>query len=420
MKSKTKVVLLIESGNLGAEIERITAEKFKVIYVCSGILPFDPSNKQYLLEYIEDKKITDFKFLRNLVLDISNKYRLLNIYTTSDFYSHYISKIAEELKYPGLNSETALIVSKKNNFRNKQKEINYKYPEYHILSNLQTGIEILKNENKSYIFKPINGNESLGVKLISTKEELVESYNSLLKLGRYTNNLIDSTQYLLEEYIEGKIYSCEFIKDYKNLTILGITNRVVSEKPYFIEIGYTFPYFDSNINKLIIQATEKFVDDFDYDFGPCHIEFIVDENNQVIILEVNPRLVGWPNYWMINETLECDIFSAINNLYTNGELCSLNLSPHRYSSCIEVVTPIEGFFKGFSTRTEWKFDPDVLIIQNIPDNTYLKTPKSNRDILARILTKGESMEQAKIKALEIYDDLKINIVIRADSNLRSL
>ncbi|PKH37044.1 hypothetical protein, partial [Planococcus sp. MB-3u-09] len=111
MKSKTKVVLLIESGNLGAEIERITAEKFKVIYVCSGILPFDPSNKQYLLEYIEDKKITDFKFLRNLVLDISNKYRLLNIYTTSDFYSHYISKIAEELKYPGLNSETALIVS---------------------------------------------------------------------------------------------------------------------------------------------------------------------------------------------------------------------------------------------------------------------------------------------------------------------
>ncbi|MED0823863.1 MULTISPECIES: ATP-grasp domain-containing protein [Bacillus cereus group] len=411
--SKTEVILLIESGNLGSEIISIAKKGYKIIYLSSGILPFNLDNKVNLLEYIEDKNITRYEVLRDHVKRIAEKYNILTMFTTSDFYVYHVSKLSVEFNLNNLNDTSAYTFSKKHVFREKQRYLGYPYPDFHVLTGLEQGLEIIKNKEIQYIFKPINGNESLGVKLVSTEDELKESYRNLSLLSRFTNNLIDSSSYILEEYIEGKIYSCEFIKDQDKLTILGVTNRIISPKPYFIELGYTFPYMDKDINKLVIETTEKFITDFNYDFGPCHIEYIINENGEIYILEVNPRLVGWPNYWMINETLNCDIFSLINELYITGKINELNLGPKCYSTCLEVVPPIEGYFKGLSIKKEWVNNPDIKIIKNIDDDSYVKLPKSNRDIIARILTKGETMKDSKELALEVYRDLEIKFVVRS-------
>lgn len=407
----TQYVIIVESGNRGAEILSFQSLGYEVILITSGIVPYDSENIKHAIKVITDKRIVQFDFLSSLINEIKSEHMVKTIVSTSDFFIYPVSLICEKYNYSFLSSESSFVFHYKDEFRRKQNQLSFAHPKFYSFSEIKEALDFYRtSQYKQWVFKPVNGNESVGVKLINNEQELNESFKKLKNISRFTGNLYQPT-FLLEEYIEGNIYSCEFIVANDQIQILGVTNRLMSQLPYFIELGYTFPVNGPIVNR-IVEETKRFVNEFQYNFGPCHIEFIVTEEDEVYILEVNPRLIGPPNPWMIDRALNISVFDQVCALFITGELAETNLSNPRYSVCLEITSPVAGNLCGIKIHPSYLNHSDVNIIFLKEINQYVTVASSNTDIIARILTVADSVEIAQDLAMEIYKNTELEMKIQ--------
>ncbi|MNB80291.1 argininosuccinate lyase [compost metagenome] len=404
-------IIFVESGNRAEEIPVITGLGFNVIFVSSGMLPYDEHNFNEDSKCIVDKGIVQYDRLAEIVKELHGLFTIRTIISTSDYFVHSVSLLCEQYRYPSLNSISASIFQNKNRFREKQQELQYAAPEFHCFDSLQDAVNFYQSsKKKQWVFKPINGNESVAVRLINSESELNDCYRQLKYLSRYTGTLL-MPSFLLEEFIEGCIYSCEFMVSAGHLHILGVTNRLMSQLPYFIELGYSFPV-RGFIADLIIEETKRFVKDFQYDFGPCHIEFIVSPDRKIYILEVNPRLIGPPNPWMIDKALGISVFEIVCKLYIFGGLVEAAYFDSKYSTCLEVISPVSGQLGRVKIDMKYLNRSDVKIIYLKKEMAYVNRAASNTDIVARILTVAESIDEARQLALTIYESIRLELCIK--------
>ncbi|HDR3523488.1 ATP-grasp domain-containing protein (plasmid) [Bacillus cereus] len=404
-------VILVESGNRGAEIAAFRQLGYNVILLTTGLIPYDSCFQEQANQIISDKKLIHYEILEEKIRELHDIYSIKTVCSTSDFFIYNTSLICEKYCYPFLNSNAAYTFHFKNKFRNKQKELNYNFPEYHHFQNISDALQFYNETNKKqWVFKPVNGNESVAVKLIHSETDLMECYKQLQYLSRFTGSLMQP-EFLLEEYIEGNIYSCEFIAENDQIQILGVTNRLMSNPPFFVELGYNFP-IENSIAQEIIEETKRFVYDFQYLFGPCHIEYIIGTDKTIYILEVNPRLVGPPNPWMIDRSLDFSVFNHICKLFINGKTCEIPTGIPKFTTCLEVTSPIDGYLKNILVDQSYLIRDDVQIIFMKEKNEYIRKASSNTDILARILTVAETLQEAQRLANEIYEKIQLEIKIK--------
>ncbi|RPK27799.1 ATP-grasp domain-containing protein [Paenibacillus xylanexedens] len=405
-------VIIVESGNRGAEIPSFKAMGYDVILLTSGIIPYDHHYVEQASKVITDKKIVQLEYLTHIINELHSIHSVKTVCSTSDFFIHPVSLICEIYQYPFLNSKSSVLFHQKDEFRKKQKELNFNHPEFHTFHEITDAVQFYRaSNNGKWIFKPINGNESVAVQLIKSEQELVDCYQRLKYLSRYTGTLYKAS-FLLEEFVEGDIYSCEFMVSKGRVQILGVTGRYMSPLPYFIELGYVFPVHGP-VEDQIIEETKRFIREFQYDQGACHIEYIISTNNVVYILEVNPRLIGPPNPWMIDRALDISVFDRLCSLLVTGELPELVICNPRYSVCYEVTSPISGYLNGIQIEQRYLDDKDHVHIIILKENKqYIEKATSNTDIIARILTVADSIQEAQRLADEIYGSIRIEMSIQ--------
>ncbi|OHX39630.1 MULTISPECIES: ATP-grasp domain-containing protein [Cytobacillus] len=405
-----KKIILVESGQSGEEIKSILKHGYDVIYLYTGMLPINQKNLDFCFKIIKDRKITSFSVLGKYIEMLIEEYEIQTIISTSDFFIPKVSELCEKYKMKSLNKNVAQELTNKLLFREKQVELGYKTPEFFCFNNIKDAEDFLTtHQEQKWVFKPLNSNESVGVKLIKTISELRNAVKTLDKLSRFTSNLIKNDAFILEEFLEGEIYSCEFVKDNKDIKILGVTSREMSSLPYFIETGYEFPV-KKIIAHRIIEETQKFIRDFEYDFGPCHIEFIVN-NEDIYILEVNPRLIGYPNFWMINKALNIDILDGIILTYITGVFPEISLTvSNNYTICEEVISEKNGYIRELKFLDDWSNNDDVFIIINSFQNDFVRKAESNNDILVRIFVRGDN----EMGARNMIKSVKNSLIIRID------
>jgi len=167
------------------------------------------------------------------------------------------------------------------------------------------------------IFKPSKGHSSLNIELVRSISEL---RTALLKY-----QLKENFQIIVEEYLEGPLFSLETItcKAGDHIT-WGYTDRVLTEN--FIEIGATFPSQTPN-DKAGVELVQKTLDAIGFDFGACHTEMIFTKNGPRIV-EVNPRPGGSGVCRLISLATEHDVTMEIVNMYL-GAQPSQNLKHYR-------------------------------------------------------------------------------------------
>lgn len=407
----SQTVILVESGNRGAEIPAFRRLNFEVIFLTTGVIPCDQENVNEATMVIINKSIIKYEKLAEVVNELHSSYSIKTICSTSDFFIHSVSLLCETYGYPSLNSSSALMFHHKDEFREKQKHLQYNFPDYHSFDDISAAVQFYNDSNKKeWVFKPINGNESVAVQLIQSEQELRECYKQLKYLSRYTSSLL-KPKFLLEEYIEGDIYSCEFMASSGQMQVFGVTNRLMSQLPYFVELGYMFP-IHGDTAEIIVEETKKFVKDFQYNFGPCHIEYIVSPENKIYILEVNPRLVGPPNPWMIDHALGISVFESVCFLYVTGDISEKKYYKSKYSTCLEVTSPVSGYLTRLHIEESYLNRNDVQIILLKEREEYINKATSNTDILARILTVADTIHQAEQLAKDIYGSILLEVSIK--------
>jgi hypothetical protein len=172
----------------------------------------------------------------------------------------------------------------------------FKEVPYDQLSNVDTS-----KINKPFIIKPSIGFFSMGVHKVSADHEwgsiigLIQVEMEKVK-GLYPTEVMNSSKFIIEEYIEGAEYAMDAYYDNNgDPVILNIlehpfsSNGDVSDRIYFTSKQIIKKYLIAFTEVLTSIGKATGISNF-----PVHVEVRVDKSGNVMPIEVNPmRFAGW-------------------------------------------------------------------------------------------------------------------------------
>lgn len=202
----------------------------------------------------------------------------------SDIAVVTVNYVAEKL---GLNGNSILSTGKCTNkhLMRKAFEKNEDPSPRSILVDKNTDLSTLKLEYP-IIIKPTDRSGSRGIYKLENDRNLKETVKSAMEVGFEKKALI-------EEYVEGKEYSVEYIS-YKGVhTFLALTLKYTTGTPNFIEKGHLQPApVDKKTLENVRKIIEHALDSLEIKNGASHSEIKIDDKDNIKIIEIGARMGG--------------------------------------------------------------------------------------------------------------------------------
>lgn len=233
--------------------------------------------KHKLPQNFDNVDFGDIEILRNYIK--TGKFNAI-IAPANELGNLLISQLAPEfgLKYNSL--ETVMSTIDKGLLKTLLKKLKINTPELYSIENIT---EI----NYPVIVKPSNSSAGRGVSLVKTQIEL---NNAIQDAELYVKK---EGSVLIEEYIEGEQYSIETISCNSKHYIVGITQETTTGIPFFIERShYTSPQI-FNKKFLFIDFINHLLNSLGVKYGPCHIEVIVNNKEEIYPIDFGTRSGGF-------------------------------------------------------------------------------------------------------------------------------
>jgi biotin carboxylase len=162
------------------------------------------------------------------------------------------------------------------------------------------------------VAKPRDGVASLEVGLVRNASELERHCRALWKSQ-------PGQAILLEEYIEGPLYTLETLGDGQNLNVLGGFRVRLSPPPHFIELEACWN--ESRSIPWLREVCDQ-IRGFGIGFGACHTEFVATPEGPRLI-EINYRCIGDRRDFLLQEILGISLFEIVLRLHLGEALPTL-------------------------------------------------------------------------------------------------
>ena len=151
------------------------------------------------------------------------------------------------------------------------------------------------------VVKPADGVASEDVALAQNPGELAERCAEYF--GRHPDGRL-----LAEEYLPGTLRTLETLGDGHQLWVFGGFRTTLSPLPYFIEERLTWEPLPPGAE---LDHVRRALDDLGVAFGPCHTEFTGDGAGGARLIEVNDRLIGDHDEFLLDGLLDDDLFERV-------------------------------------------------------------------------------------------------------------
>ncbi len=136
------------------------------------------------------------------------------------------------------------------------------------------------------IVKPCDRSGSLGVTLSRNPKELQNGIRNALSLSF-------KHEAIVEEYIEGREISVEFISFKGTHYPLAITDKITTGAPHFVELEHHEPAdLTAEQYDIIYANTRKALDSLGVSEGASHTEYRINAKGDVYIIELGARMGG--------------------------------------------------------------------------------------------------------------------------------
>ncbi len=136
------------------------------------------------------------------------------------------------------------------------------------------------------IVKPVDRSGSLGVVKVYTPEAYVVAVQNALAYSF-------AKEVIVEQFVEGREISVEFISYQGKHYPLTITDKVTTGAPHFVELEHHQPAcLTDAMKQKIFTLTALALDALELTNGASHSEFIITENDEVYLVEVGARMGG--------------------------------------------------------------------------------------------------------------------------------
>lgn len=136
------------------------------------------------------------------------------------------------------------------------------------------------------IVKPSDRSGSLGVTKVENRKDLISAVENAISLSF-------KGEAIIEEFIEGREISVEFISYHGKHYPLQITDKVTTEAPHFVELEHHQPadFSDEKFNEIYC-LTEKSLNALGLTEGASHSEFRITAEGKIVVMEIGGRMGG--------------------------------------------------------------------------------------------------------------------------------
>lgn len=222
---------------------------------------------------------------KDVILKICQEEMIDGICTiASDVAAPTVAYIAVQMGLVGNSYECAVKANNKYLMREAFMRADVPCPQYRMV----TGAYELNSISWNYplIVKPSDRSGSLGVQKVNRPEELYEAVLKALDVSF-------KKEAMIEEFIEGREISVEFISYQGTHYPLTITDKVTTEAPHFVELEHHQP---SNLSEEkyeeIYDTTKRALTALGITNGASHSEYKITEDGRVYIMEIGARMGG--------------------------------------------------------------------------------------------------------------------------------
>ena len=136
------------------------------------------------------------------------------------------------------------------------------------------------------IVKPVDSGGSQGVTKVNDRKEL---HNAFQRAIKYSKN----GGVIIEQFVDGREFSVEYISHNGNHYHLQITDKVTSGEPYFVELAHHQPaQISVELMSRMKNMVEKALTVLDIENSASHTEIKLDSKGDLYIIEVGARMGG--------------------------------------------------------------------------------------------------------------------------------
>lgn len=331
-----KKIVFIESNTTGTGkifISKAIDKGYEVIFLTCDATRYPFLNELMVVPILINTK--DVGGMRSYLNEIDD---IEAVFSSSEYYIETASNLANSLGLKCNDHESIRNCRDKLLLFEKLTENAINTPKSILITDRCEAEKLLSKIKFPVVIKPVTGSGSVGVKRCDSVEDYLQHINYLLN-DTPVNDL--QSRILVQEYINGAEYSLEIIGDGSNYHILGITQKYLGPEPYFVEIGHDFPAkINIEISEKIINTIIQSMRIMGFVFGAAHVEFRL-QNNNVFIIEINPRLAGGMIPILIQEASGIDVLDLVLDLHC-GKNILLNQTVKQYSSIRFILPQTEG------------------------------------------------------------------------------
>jgi len=271
-------------GASGLQVPAIQKAKEKGLYVY--VLDFNPHavGIQYADRFLEISTID-----KEAVYQAALKYKPDYIITsTSDMPVRTVSWVNEQLgKSSDISYKGAIFATDKIAMRNRMKESGVPIPLYHEVKDFDEFLSVAETMPDRFVLKPADNAASRGVVMVDKNDnpDLEEIYKYSIRYSR-------SGEALVEEYMEGPEVSVESYTINGEPHIITITDKIITDLPFFVELGHTEPSrLTQEQQEEIKRVAYAAIKAIGMQNGPNHTEIKVTPAGAKLV-EIAARLGG--------------------------------------------------------------------------------------------------------------------------------
>ncbi len=332
-------------------------------------------------------------------LDKEEVYRQALIYrpdvvitSTSDGPVRTAAYVNERLgKKPDLSYEDSLCATIKSHMRKRLEENHVPVPVYYVVENWAGFWEAVKALDGRCIVKPSDNAGSRGVTLLEggekTEEELRRAYD--YSKGNSRNGIV-----MVEEFMSGAEVSVEAMTVNGKTEIISITDKYITQPPYFVEIAHSEPSrLGGEIQERIREVALQAIRAIRLQNGPSHTEIKVTEEGPKVV-EIAARLGGdFITSRLVPLSTGVDLVGASVRLAA-GEAPDLSAKWQR-AAAIHFIQSGKGKLRRLEIGEEiFRMDgvEEAVLYKKAGDTT--DGTRSSNDRLGHIITVGRTPEEA--------------------------
>ncbi len=226
-------------------------------------------DEEACLEYAQEKKIDGV------------------LTAATDFSVLTMSHIAEVMKLPGINYDSAKIIKNKASVRKllfdaQADDTGYSYE----IANINDINEVLPKIVFPIMMKPVDGSGSRG----ASKVEKAEDFENAAKFAM--NNSI-THRAVAEPFVDGKEYGVESFVDNGEIHVLAVIQKDMTQPPYYAELGHAIPSglsyeMELKVKKCVSCAIQS----LGVNHGSVNMDLLITKDGGVHIVDVGARMGG--------------------------------------------------------------------------------------------------------------------------------